>query len=347
MLFKTFKSIWSRNSTLVYHVRLCTSASNSQTSVIPDCNFETKLLKVAIIGMPNAGKSTFINGIMDRKVCATSAKVHTTRGKAMAIFTQEESQIVFVDTPGLVNDKEQKRYNLEKTFIRDCKNVLKQTDVIGVIHDVTNIWTREKLDIKIIKLLDMHKDKPSFLIFNKVDVLKSKRKLLDLTRQLTENCIDGKPILTGKSFKKVDSENKGWPYFQDIFMTSSLTGDGLQKIKDYLVGLARPSEWIFPEEVWTDQTAETVITNTVKATFLDFLPQEIPYVLKPAIEYFNINESGAITTVVIVKCPSQRIASLVAGASDGKLRQMTERVQRDLQDAFQNYVKINIVLQPR
>ncbi|KAJ8959738.1 hypothetical protein NQ314_006162 [Rhamnusium bicolor] len=341
MLFKIFKNIM---------IRSCMTASNNlvnniQSSVIPEYNLDTRLLRVAIIGVPNAGKSTFINNLMDRKVCATSAKVHTTRRKSMAIFTADDAQIVFVDTPGLISDKEQKRYNLEKTFIRDTKNVLKLADIIGVIHDVTNYWTRERLDIKIIKLLEMHKEKPSFLVFNKVDALKSKRKLLDLTRQVTDNCIDGKPIPNGKAIKK-DNQDKGWPYFQEIFMVSALTGDGLSDVKNYLIRNAKPGQWMFPHEVWTDQSAEMIITNSVQAKFLDFLPQEIPYQLKPVIEYFNVDENGVISAVVIVNCSSARVAKLVAGASDGKLKQMTESVQQDLQDTFHNYVKIKIVLIP-
>lgn len=69
-----------------------------------------RILKVSIIGMPNAGKSTFINSLLDRKVCAVSSKVHTTRGKSKAIFTVDNTQVVFLDTPGVVNDREYKKY---------------------------------------------------------------------------------------------------------------------------------------------------------------------------------------------------------------------------------------------
>nr|XP_023026786.1 GTPase Era, mitochondrial isoform X1 [Leptinotarsa decemlineata] len=342
-MLRYIKTTLKKTNTLVVACRLCGSVANKHELITsPNCS-ETRLLKVAVIGMPNAGKSTFINNLMDRKVCATSAKVHTTRNKAKAIFTEDDAQIIFVDTPGVVSDREHKKYNLQKTFIRDSKNVSKEADIIGVIHDVTNIWTREKLDIKLIKLLDMHKRKPSFLVLNKVDALKSKRKLLDLTRQLTENCINGKPIPGGKPMKKEDVENKGWPFFQEIFMVSSLTGDGLEDVKKFLIDNALPGEWLFPKDIWTDQEIETIITNTVRATLLDFIPQEIPYSLKPEVEYLNV-ENGLITTVVLINCPSMRITKLVAGASDGKLKQITEAIQKNLQDAFHNNIRIKIVL---
>ncbi|CAH0564185.1 unnamed protein product [Brassicogethes aeneus] len=304
---------------------------------------DTKLLKVAIIGCPNAGKSTFINNLMDRKVCATSSKVHTTRNKSLAIFTVGDSQIVFVDTPGLVNDREKKKFNLEKSFTKDSKSSLSDADIIGVIHDVANAYTREILDIKVIRLLELHKTKPSFLVLNKVDVLKSKRKLLDITRVLTENSLDGKTI-PGK-FKKIETENKGWPLFKEIFMVSSLTGSGIPEVRDYLIKNAKPNKWMFPEETWTNETPENLVLKAVQATLLNFLPQEIPYTLKPELELFEQNNlTGDIICSVVVKCPSQRIAKLVAGASDGKLKQITETVQHDLQLAFQNFVRIHIVM---
>ncbi|XP_028145382.1 GTPase Era, mitochondrial isoform X1 [Diabrotica virgifera virgifera] len=354
MLCSCISRLLSKQNLLVYHCKalLSTVNENILSSSIPTITestapiYDTKLLKVAIIGMPNAGKSTLINGLMDRKVCPASSKVHTTRTQAKAIFTAEDTQIIFIDTPGLVNDREQKKFNLQKTFIRDYKTVSRDADIIGVIHDVSNIWTRERLDIKIIKLLETQKTKPSFLVLNKIDVLKSKRKLLDLTRNLTENSLGGKPIESRK-FTETEIESKGWPYFDHIFMVSSLTGDGLEEIREYLIYNAKPGEWMFPGDTWTDQKAESVVINTVKAVLLNHMPQEIPYKLQPKLEYFNSDEvTGKINAVVLIKCPTSRIAKLLAGASDGRLRLITENVQRDLQDSFQNFVKIQIVPTP-
>ncbi|XP_056648126.1 GTPase Era, mitochondrial [Diorhabda sublineata] len=341
-IFKTNSSLWSSK---VFFSTIKQNVLDSSTRLMPEAsNCDTRLLKVAIIGMPNAGKSTFINGLMDRKVCATSLKVHTTRSKAKAIFTRDDTQIVFFDSPGLVNDREMKKFNLQNTFSRDCRSISKEADIIGVIHDASNIWTREKLDIKIIKILEKHKEKSSFLILNKVDKLNSKRKLLDITKILTENSISGKPIGMRKIFEKECIENKGWPYFSNIFMVSALTGDGLTEIQDYLITNAKPGEWMFPEEVWTDQNPESIILNTVRGVLLDYLPQEIPYKLKPIMEYFHVDElTGKINTVVLIDCPTSRIARLLSGTSDGRLRLLTEQIQGDLQNAFKNFVKIQII----
>ncbi|KAF5269607.1 hypothetical protein FQR65_LT05946 [Abscondita terminalis] len=326
-------------------IRNCTTVQGAFTVESPifhDVYQNQSILKVAVIGMPNAGKSTFINHLIDRKVCPTSSKVHTTRTRASAIFTEDNTQIIFLDTPGLVTSRTLKRHHLEKSFVKDSVSSLNECDVIGVIQDVSNAWTRDKLDIKIINLLEKHPTKSSFLVLNKVDILKSKRKLLDITRLITMNSIDGKPFGTNVHHNKYD--NRGWPNFKEVFMVSSFTGDGLTEVKNYLINSAKPGKWLFPGDVWSDQTPEKIITDTVKATLLDFLPQEIPYQMEPEMELYEVNDEGLINAVVNVKCTSERVAKLVAGVSDGRLRQITESTQKSLQDVFHHFVRIRIVL---
>lgn len=177
-----------------------------------------------------------------------------------------------------------------------------------------------------------------------MDLLKSKRKLLELTHALTDNCIDGKPI-PGLTRKDKDDKIVGWPYFKQIFMISALTGSGLDDIKIYLAEQAKPGPWQYPEDVYSIEKPENIITASVKATLLDCLPQEIPYQLNCELEHFETDEKGIIKTVVLVHCPSERIASYVAGASSGNLRIITEKVQQDLQSAFQTFVRIKIILE--
>ncbi|KAL3272428.1 hypothetical protein HHI36_013910 [Cryptolaemus montrouzieri] len=207
---------------------------------------KSRLLKVAIIGMPNAGKSTIINSLMDRKVCPTSSKVHTTMKKSLSIFTEDDAQIIFLDTPGIVTAQAQKKYNLKKTFVKDGIGSLHLANLIGVVHDVGNMWTRGRIDIKILKLLEAHKKKPSFLILNKIDLLKQKRKLLELTRKLTENRLEGR--LCSENIELDEDEVdivRGWPFFNEIFMISALTGSGIEELRNYLIDQAKPAPWMF------------------------------------------------------------------------------------------------------
>jgi len=151
-----------------------------------------RLLKIAIIGVPNAGKSSIINSIVQRNICPYSCKVHTTRSSVRAVRTVNDTQLVFLDTPGLVDSTEITKYNLEKTFANDSVNSIEEADIIGVIHDVSNRYTRNRLDPKVLRLLHLYPNKDSFLVLNKIDLLKSKSYLLDLARSLT--CYKNKNI---------------------------------------------------------------------------------------------------------------------------------------------------------
>lgn len=304
--------------------------AKSESSIKRNDTYESRLLKIAIIGVPNVGKSTVINQLVGRKVCSISSKVHTTRCKARAIGIEGNTQLVFLDTPGLVTADESHRHHLEHSFHSDSETAMLEADVIGVIHDVSNTWTRDRLDPKVLRLLYLYPKKNSFLILNKIDAMKAKRKLLDVVRLLTNNSLAGQskmsehePSLVVDYTKSRDQQTadsrhnqplnsemnssqslselqiqrkvqnqKGWPNFSEVFMVSALLGDGMNDIKDYLLHISEPSPWLYPVSEFTDQPSETVIVNTVRSKLLDHLPQELPYNLDTAIEYFDVGADG-------------------------------------------------------
>lgn len=253
-----------------------------------------KSLNVAVIGMPNAGKSTFINTLINHKVCPTSRKVHTTRDTSRAIYTTHENQLILFDTPGLVTKKEVKKHHLENSFQTSPKNSMRKADIIAVIHDVSNRWTRNELHPSVLESLEANSKIPSFLVLNKIDCLKSKRVLLELVRILTNDTHkQGKKILKFEESEVKENEAPkklvGWSYFSAIFMASAISGDGLQGVMSFLLKQSKPKNWEFPPTEFSDEKPEDLIVGSVRARLLDFLPQEIPYTLKSEIEYYNID----------------------------------------------------------
>lgn len=170
-----------------------------------------------------------------QQICPTSSKVHTTRTFAKAIGVRNNSQIILFDTPGLVTEQQIKKHHLSSEFISSCRHSIQHSDLIGVVHDVSNSWTRNELHSTVLDTLNAYAHVPSFLILNKIDMLKSKRILLDLTKTLTKNTLLPRGVRKPKSSlseqKTIDSATTaGWPGFSDVFMISSLNGDGMSDV---------------------------------------------------------------------------------------------------------------------
>nr|XP_032644612.1 protein FAM222B isoform X3 [Chelonoidis abingdonii] len=160
----------------------------------PDEPENPKVLRVAIIGAPNAGKSTLSNKLLGRKVFPVSKKVHTTRCKARGVITEEDTQLIILDTPGLISPKKAKRHNLDKSLIHDPWDSMKHADLVLVLVDVSERWTRNCLSPQVVECLSQFPQIPSILVMNKVDLLKRKALLLDLATELTKGVVNGKKL---------------------------------------------------------------------------------------------------------------------------------------------------------
>ncbi|XP_013098495.1 GTPase Era, mitochondrial [Stomoxys calcitrans] len=328
---------------------------------------EQKSLSIAVIGVPNAGKSTFINNLINHRVCPTSSKVHTTRKSNKAIYTTGQTQLVFYDTPGLVTQKEINKHKLEKSFKSSYRHAIQHADMIAVLHDVSNSWTRKQLHPTVIDSLKAYPQLPSVLILNKIDAIKSKRITLELIRILTNNTLSGRKhnkinkklrldeskkeeeSLEDKShfeFEDLHNSESNWSNFSDVFLVSSITGNGLNKVHDYFIEKAKPCSWKYSSDTFTDEAPEDLIVDSVKARLLDYLPQEIPYTLEPAIEYYNVDRNTIYASVEVV-CPTKRIERLICGESNGRLRQITERVTSDLVETFGKPISFTISTRPK
>lgn len=158
----------------------------------PNQPANAKCLKVSIIGAPNAGKSTLTNMLLGWRISSTSSKVHTTRSRVNVVLTNNETQIVFLDTPGMTTPKKRKQHHLERSLLTDPHSSFSLADIVAVVVDVSKPWFRQALDKEVLKALLLHKQKRSILILNKIDELKSRETLLTTTRVLTQGKVGGK-----------------------------------------------------------------------------------------------------------------------------------------------------------
>ncbi|XP_078404408.1 GTPase Era, mitochondrial [Cetorhinus maximus] len=173
----------------------------------PDQPENSRVLRVAIIGAPNAGKSTLSNQLLGRKVFPVSSKVHTTRCRAQGVITDGATQIILLDTPGLVPAVKAKRHNLEKSLLDDPWHSVKEADLVLVLVDISDHWTRNKLHTELLKCLSKYPHLPAVLVLNKVDLLKNKGLLLELTARLTEGVVNNKKLKTKSRFNSLLQQN--------------------------------------------------------------------------------------------------------------------------------------------
>ncbi|KAM4795105.1 GTPase Era, mitochondrial [Rhinophrynus dorsalis] len=179
----------------------------------PDQPENPKILRVAIIGAPNAGKSTLSNQLLGRKVFPVSKKVHTTRCQAQGVITDGETQLILLDTPGVISAAKAQRHHLEKSLLQDPWDSLKSADVVLVLVDVSDKWTRSALHLEVRKCLFQNSHIPSILVMNKVDLVKQKGILLEITNQLTEGIVNRKKAVV-KSIIKPSSRKESNPRHQ-------------------------------------------------------------------------------------------------------------------------------------
>ncbi|XP_047614121.1 GTPase Era, mitochondrial isoform X2 [Phacochoerus africanus] len=311
-----FLGLSQPDSSLTFHVPAVSMHRDEQNLLLvhrPDMPENPRVLRVVILGAPNAGKSTLSNKLLGRKVFPVSKKVHTTRSQALGVITEKEAQVILLDTPGLISPAKQKRHHLEPSLLEDPWKSMESADLVVVLVDVSDQWTRNQLSPQVLQCLTQFSQVPSILVMNKVDRLKQKSVLLELTAALTEGVVDGKQLTVrqalrsqrdarrpGPAAKGPDTESvgdprrTGWPHFQEIFMLSALSQEDVKILKQYLLAQARPGPWEFHSGVLTSQTPQEICANIVREKLLEYLPQEVPYGVQQKTMMWEEGPSGQL-----------------------------------------------------
>ncbi|XP_077402885.1 GTPase Era, mitochondrial [Vanacampus margaritifer] len=352
------------------------SYSGDQMSLLlkhPDQPEHAKVLKVAIIGAPNAGKSTLSNQLLGRKVFAVSKKVHTTRKRALGVITEDDTQIILLDTPGFITPSKVKRHHLEKSLLLDPWSTVSEADLMLVMVDVSDRWMCRRLDFEVLKCLARHPDIPAVLVFNKVDGVKMKDKLLDVTAELTcgvvngrkmrirpvikppraekapereseepqdQDAADGDESVLSKEQLKTLRTQKGWPRFKDVFMLSSLDREDVETLKRYLMVAAKPGAWQYHSEVLTDQSPEELCISMIREQLLEHLPQEVPYSVTQSVEFWEEDEDGQLNIMVKIHTTKETHKKLVIGTAGQMIARIAQETSEHLMCIFLKRVKL-------
>lgn len=220
---------------------------------------------VSVIGRPNVGKSTLLNAIIGEKISAISSKPQTTRQNITFIHTDDEAQIIFLDTPGIQKPKNK----LGEFMLTESKEGIEDSDVITYIVDTSK--RIGKAERSIIDLLKEYKGKlPIILLINKVDTIK-KEELLEIISMYAEEDI-----------------------FDDIIPISAMKNDGVDIYLESLRKYLKPGPMYYPEDMITDKNERFIVAEIIREKGLMYLNEEVPHGLAISIEKFKKREDKNI-----------------------------------------------------
>jgi GTP-binding protein Era len=251
---------------------------------------------IALIGAPNAGKSTLLNQLVGAKVSIVTHKVQTTRALVRGIMAVGQSQLIFVDTPGIFAPKRR----LDRAMVKTAWGGAKDADLAGVLLDARKGLDDEALEI--LERLDGVK-RPTFLILNKIDLVK-REKLLKLTEEA----------------------NAKFP-FQRTFMISALNGDGVKDLTHWLGGLMPEGPWLYPEDQMSDLPMRMLASEITREKLFIRLHEELPYSSTVETELWEVRKDGSarVEQTIYVERESQKKIVIGKGGQTIKAISMAAR----------------------
>lgn len=253
---------------------------------------------VAIVGAPNAGKSTFLNFVLGEKVAAVTAKPQTTRHRILGVMTEAEAQIVFWDTPGL---HEAKQGLLNREMMNRALAALEDSDLALWMVDATQRGREHKTALEVVSGI---KNRPLIVALNKVDALADKSLLLPLIKEI-EEAVSPKVIVP----------------------VSAKKGDGVQNLLAEIVKFLPESPPFYPEDTLTDQPERVIAAEMVREAVFKLTSQEIPYSTAVTIDEFKEGDSlVSISATIHVEKESQKGVIIGKGGAMLKKIGQTARV---------------------
>jgi GTP-binding protein Era len=249
---------------------------------------DTRAGFVAVIGAPNAGKSTLVNALVGQKVAIVSPKAQTTRARLMGIAIEDSAQVLLVDTPGIFEP----RRRLDRAMVAAAWTGVQDADLILLVIDAS-----EKIRDEVLEGLEK-REHPLFLVLNKIDLV-AKAKLLSLAAELTA---------------RLNPEK--------VFMISATEGDGVPDLKQALADAMPAGPWLYPEEEVSDATDRMIAAELTREQIVNQLHQELPYATAVETESWEDRPDGstAIRQQILVERDSQK--AIVIGKGGRRLKEI-------------------------
>jgi GTP-binding protein Era len=287
------------------------NAEEGRGDDMPRCGF------VAILGAPNAGKSTLTNCLVGSKVSIVTPKVQTTRARITAIAIYGQSQVIFVDTPGIFR---QAKRRLERAMVQAAWSGAQDADLLVLIVDA-----ERDLDHDTIAILEGLKEtgRKAYLVLNKIDLVR-RENLLALAAKLNE----------GNAFI-------------DTFMISALKGDGVEDLKAVLANEVPPGPWHYPEDQLADISERLLAAEITREKLFLRVHQELPYALTVETESWQERKDGSIKIdqVIYVRRDTQK--AIILGKGGRLIKEIGQTAREELSEIFDTKIHLFLFVKVR
>jgi GTPase len=265
----------------------------------------------ALIGRPNAGKSTLLNALVGEHIAAVSSKPQTTRTRIKGIVTRPQGQIVFLDTPGV----HKPGYTLNRRMMGLVADALAQVDLVLLMRDATDtLGSGDRFTLDLIK----EANKKTLLLLNKIDLLKDKSKLLPLIEQYS-----------------------GEYEFAEIIPLSARKGVNQDLLVEKIFEHLPAGERLYDEEIFTDEIERNIVAELVREKILEKTKAELPFATAVKTELWEEQgDATEIHCVIYVERESQK--PIIIGRGGAMLKEVGIRARHDIEKLLDRHVRLNL-----
>lgn len=260
----------------------------------------TRCGHIALIGAPNAGKSTFLNRMVGAKISIVTPKAQTTRVRVTGVTMEGDAQLVFLDVPGVFNASE----TFEKAMVGAAWNAAKGADVILFIHDARKKPTDETEEV-ITRIKQM--EKPAIIALNKTDAVADKKVLLERTVWFNERLV-----------------------WQHIFMISARKGDGVQDVRECLAEMMPVGPLLYDRDALTDVPMRLCASELTREQCFLKLQEELPYTLTVENEKYETRADGSVEIHQNIIVQNERQKTILIGSGGQMLKAIGERARHEI-----------------
>ncbi len=263
---------------------------------------ETKTAFVAIVGRPNVGKSSLLNALIGEKVAIVSNKPQTTRTRITGVLTRENTQFVFIDTPGL----HKPRTKLSEYMVKQVNESVADVDVaVLVVEPAGEI---QKAEQELMASFQAQRI-PAILAINKIDTLDLREKLMP----------------------RILAFSQAHP-FEAVVPISALKGDGVDAVLDELEKFAAPSPFFFDEDTLTDQPERVIFAEIVREKLLKNMYDEIPHGVAVTVERMHEREEQQLIDIEVqIYCEKESHKGMIIGKGGGMLKRVASQAREDIE----------------